>query len=219
MARRLHEELNGPELSPAAAAVRRNRKAPTFYTPQVCKIACPAVSSSYGECCFCICISNGRRSSDLKVESGHEARPAMNVRFRTIVRNVQRLMAAAIPCWNPEMSYADLEGEMQHQGLSRAHLHAHCRYLELQHSRQKQRLQAMLKSPRLQKLQLQNQQALSHPSKLRATSLKGLPALPARSRVAKQGCLSTTLLKTRPLQDPGAAPKPFLQSSKSFTHS
>ena len=35
MARRLHEELNGPEVSPAAAATRRNRKAPTFYTPPV----------------------------------------------------------------------------------------------------------------------------------------------------------------------------------------
>ena len=35
MARRLHEELNGLELSPAAAAVKRSRKAPTFYTPPV----------------------------------------------------------------------------------------------------------------------------------------------------------------------------------------
>lgn len=35
MARRLHEELNGPELSPAAAAVKRSRKAPTFYIPPV----------------------------------------------------------------------------------------------------------------------------------------------------------------------------------------
>ena len=35
MARRLHEELNGPELSPAAAAGRRSRKATSFYTPSV----------------------------------------------------------------------------------------------------------------------------------------------------------------------------------------
>lgn len=42
MARRLHEELNGPELSPAAAAVRRSRKAPAFYTPLVRQAVCHA---------------------------------------------------------------------------------------------------------------------------------------------------------------------------------
>lgn len=49
MARRLHEELNGPEVSPAAAALKRSRKPPTFYSPPVSPFLLTAVPQ--GEAC------------------------------------------------------------------------------------------------------------------------------------------------------------------------